>query len=259
MQPNLLMAIILPLFINCSAPVSPSLPSESVEGPGADENPFANISEINLPQGFHRISLETNSFGEWLRHFPLKRDKTVFKFDGSRKMNQSAQFAVLDISTGDKDLQQCADAIMRLRAEYLLEQKRYSEISFSDNNGKKYNSPVAPDRKEFNRYLVTVFSYCGTLSLEKQLKPVRAMSSILPGDVLIRGGSPGHAAIVMDVAINNKGEKIYLLANSYMPAQDTHIVINPEDSSISPWYTAYDSRDIRLPEWTFTPNQLRRW
>ena len=85
------------------------------------------------------------------------------------------------------------------------------------------------------------------------------MSSILPGDVLIRGGSPGHAAIVMDVAINNKGEKIYLLANSYMPAQDTHIVINPGDGAISPWYTASDNRDIQLPEWTFTPNQLRRW
>ena len=259
MQPNLLMAIILPLFINCSNSTSPTPASESVNSANPSENPFAKISEISLPEGFSRIALEADSFGEWLRHFPLKKDKTVYKFDGSRKSNQSAQFAVLDISTGNKDLQQCADAIMRLRAEYLLEHKRVSEISFSDNNGKEYNAPVGGNRKEFNRYLETVFSFCGTLSLEKQLKPARGMSSILPGDVLIRGGSPGHAAIVMDVAENSKGERIFLLANSYMPAQDTHIVINPGDRSISPWYTASGTLEIRLPEWTFSPNQLRRW
>jgi hypothetical protein len=256
MQPNLLIAIILPLFIHCSN--SPASPAMGTVYPG-NENPFAKIESISLPEGYHRITLETGSFGEWLRRFPLKKDKTVYKFDGSKKQNQSAQFAVLDISTGKKDLQQCADAIMRLRAEYLYEQKRYSEISFSDNNGKKYNSPVSADRNEFDRYLETVFSWCGTLSLAKQLIKVNDLSGILPGDVLIKGGSPGHAAIVVDVAINKKGEKIYLLANSYMPAQDIHIVINPGMSDLNPWYTAVKQQAIELPEWTFTADQLRRF
>ena len=256
MQPNLLIAIILPLFVHCS--YSPASPAMGTVNPG-NENPFASIVSISLPEGYQRIKLESGSFGEWLRRFPLKKDKTVYKFDGSRKQNQSAQFAVLDISTGKKDLQQCADAVMRLRAEYLYEQKRISEISFSDNNGKKYNVPANADRKEFDRYLENVFSWCGTLSLAKQLKKVEDMSDILPGDVLIKGGSPGHAAIVMDVAINKKGEKIYLLANSYMPAQDIHIVLNTGAIGLSPWYAVSNDRVIELPEWTFTADQLRRF
>jgi len=32
------------------------------------------------------------------------------------------------------------------------------------------------------------------------------------GDVFIVGGSPGHAVIVVDMAVNSDGEKIFLLA-----------------------------------------------
>ena len=49
------------------------------------------------------------------------------------------------------------------------------------------------------------------------------------GDVLIQGGSPGHAVIVVDMAENPAtGEKLYLLAQSYMPAQDIQSAGEPE-------------------------------
>jgi len=41
---------------------------------------------------------------------------------------------------------------------------------------------------------------------------------------MIRAGSPGHAMLVVDVAEDERGRRIYLLAQSYMPAQDIHIV-----------------------------------
>lgn len=259
MQPNLLMAIILPLLMNCTGSPRSNLGNIHDDGITNEDNPYYIVSEIPMPEGFSRITVEKNSFAEWLRTVKLKKDRTVYKFDGTLKANQSAQYAVLDVSVGTRDLQQCADAVMRLRAEYLFSQKRYAEISFSDNAGTRYNAPINGSRSDFDKYLEKVFSWCGSLSLEKQLKPVHDLSAVLPGDVLIKGGSPGHAAIVMDVGVNDKGEKIYLLANSYMPAQDIHVVLNPVSDEISPWYSANNTGAIMLPEWTFTARQLRRW
>lgn len=250
MNPNLIMTIILPILSSCTTPP----PSEQP----IDQN-INTVGDIKLPLGFTRLQAEEGSFASWLRNLAIRGDNTVYLFNGNKKQNQQAQYAVLDVSVGKKDLQQCADAIMRLRADYLLSEGRASEISFRDNNGKQYKAPLNGNRQDFDRYLEQVYAYCGTLSLEKQLRPKQAFNSISPGDVLIKGGSPGHAAIVLDVAVNREGHRIFLLANSYMPAQDIHIVNNPTAPSLSPWYSAENRSLIELPEWRFTVNQLKSW
>ena len=217
------------------------------------------VSEIALPAGYKRIDVAQHSFANWLRSISLKKDKHVYLYNGSLKRNQSAQFAVLNISVGHKDLQQCADALMRLRAEYLFSEKRYSEIEFRDNTNKSYKWNGGSNRPEFDKYLEKVFGMCGSASLEKQLKPVADVHNIQPGDVFIKGGFPGHAMIVIDMAVNAKGNKVFMLAQSYMPAQDIHIVKNPADISLNPWYEVNDAVEIDTPEWTFFNNQLRRW
>lgn len=85
------------------------------------------------------------------------------------------------------------------------------------------------------------------------------MKDIQQGDVLIKGGFPGHAMIVIDVAKNKEGKKIYMLAQSYMPAQDIHVVKNPVKEELTCWYEVDDSGKIITPEWEFTANQLKRW
>ena len=55
--------------------------------------------------------------------------------------------------------------------------------------------------KTFRAYLDVVFAYAGTLSLVKELTSV-PMTSMQIGDVLIKGGTPGHAVIVVDMAEN---------------------------------------------------------
>ena len=130
---------------------------------------FKQLNDIPPPNGFTRINASPNSFISWLRKLPLKKDKTVYLYNGKVKPNQSAQFAVVDISTGKTDLQQCADVVMRLRAEYLFAQKKYDSIRFMDYNRKWYNWKGTSNRSQFDTYLQQVFGWCGSASLEKQL------------------------------------------------------------------------------------------
>jgi hypothetical protein len=224
-----------------------------------NENPYETIGEIALPVGFNRIPQTPNSFPYYLQNLKLKKDKTVYTFSGALKQNQSAQFAVVDISIGNKDLQQCADAVMRLRAEYLFAQKRFTEIDFIDNNGKHYLFTSPYSQMHFENYLQQVFGMCGSASLAKQLKPILNFSDIQIGDVIIRGGFPGHAVQVMDIAENDDGEKIYLLAQSYMPAQNIHVLVNNKDNELSPWYKVDGDNEIITPEYKFVKSELRRW
>jgi hypothetical protein len=105
-----------------------------------------------------------------------------------------------------------------------------------------------------------IFMYAGSLSLSKELTAI-PVNSIEPGHVFIYGGSPGHAVIVVDVAINEKtGERIFMLAQSYMPAQEIHILKNPanEDEN-NPWYSNLFEGSLQTPEWSFEKDQLKKF
>jgi len=229
----------------------------AIRDPG--DNPYTHIGDIPLPAGFRREPGDMNSFAVFLRNTGLKKDKTVLLFNGQVKHNQSAQYAVLNITVGNKNLQQCADAVMRLRSEFLFAQNRFEQIIFFDNDNSAYKFSAPYTRENFMIYLNRVFGMCGSASLSKQLKPVAGLSAIQAGDVFIRGGFPGHAVIVMDVAVNEAGKKIYLLAQSYMPAQDIHVLKNPMNEGLSPWYEVNDEAYIETPEYTFHKNELKRW
>ena len=104
-----------------------------------------------------------------------------------------------------------------------------------------------------------VFAYAGSLSLSKEMKKVN-FKEMQIGDVLIQGGSPGHAVIVVDMALKlDTREKLFLLAQSYMPAQEIHILKNPEEPEISPWYRLNQDDQINTPEWRFNKEDLKRF
>ncbi|MEZ4954713.1 MAG: DUF4846 domain-containing protein [Saprospiraceae bacterium] len=248
------------------------------------ETPSGNTieSRFDTPEGFDRIAVSENSFAQYLRKLPLKPAKTdVLLFNKNKKANQSAHAAVIDIDTGNRDLQQCADAVMRLRAEYLFSQKKYDEIHFDFVNGfnadyktwrsgKRIsvkgnevkwiaNNSGSTSYESFRKYLNMVFAYAGTASLEKEMKNIE-LSEMEIGDVFIQGGSPGHAVIVVDMAENkNTGKKLFMLAQSYMPAQDIHVLKNFNNKKISPWYELNFGEVLNTPEWRFTKNDLKRF
>ena len=235
---------------------------------------------FQVPDGFQRVAARANSFAAYLQNLPLKEHGTKVRyFDGTEKSNHGVYAAVVDMPLVKGDLQQCADAIMRLRGEYLYEQERYDDIKFNFTNGFEasydkwrkgqrikvdgnkvswYNG-ASPSTayKDFERYLRMVFIYAGTLSLEKELS-AKSIVDIAIGDVFIQGGSPGHAVIVVDMAINEAtGERKFLLAQSYMPAQETQILLNPANGLENPWYSNKMTGRFRTPEWTFDVQHLK--
>ena len=237
-------------------------------------------TRFNPPPGFERKAFPENSFENFLRNLPLKPAGTKVKYyDGGIK-NPDVCDAVVDMDIGNKDLQQCADAVMRLRAEYFYSQKSYDKISFNLTNGFKtdYSEWIKGNRlavsgnktwwrksaqpsntyNDFRNYMDLVFTYAGSLSLSKSLHS-RNIRDISIGDVFIVGGSPGHAVIVVDVAENNKGEKVFIIAQSYMPAQEIEILKNLGDGPLSPWYKVDISHDLATPQWNFTIDQLKTW
>jgi hypothetical protein len=242
------------------------------------------VSERFIPlTGFTRVKSESNSFAAFLQNTSLKPNGTlVHYYNGIEKPNKVAA-AVLNVDVGTKDLQQCADAVMRLRAEYLYQSKQYEALHFNFTNGfnaryEKWRSGYritvkgntvswiktskqSTSYESFREYLNMVFNYAGTASLTNELKLIR-QGDMQIGDVLIKGGSPGHAVIVVDMAVHTKtNKKIFMIAQSYMPAQDIHILVNKNNPSISPWYELNpEAQQIYTPEWVFLGNeQVKRF
>ena len=238
------------------------------------------IWRIVPPQGF--IRKEANGFGDYLRNLPLKPIGTKVKlYDGSLKGWQGGAYAVIDMEIGTSDLQQCADAVMRLRAEYLWHEKRYEDIHFNFTNGmcvdyskwaQGYRIRVSGNStswykatdedysyQTFRKYMNQIFMYAGTASLSRELKSVQ-LSDLQVGDVFIIGGHPGHAMLVVDMAEDYFGNKAILVAQSYMPAQDIHIVTNLSDKGKSPWYIINQStQEFNFPEYHFNSSQIMRF
>jgi hypothetical protein len=257
---------------------------------GSDVTPYPWLSapspgtiqgRIDAPKGFRRQGAPPASFAAWLRGLPVKPGRPqVHLFNGSLKSNQEAHHVVLEVDVGKRDRQQCADAVMRLRAEYLRQAGTDGEICFRFTDGtaarwaewKQGMRPHISGRKtewqksagadasyaSFRRYLDVVFSYAGTLSLARELDAAANASLIEAGDVFIQGGSPGHAVIVVDVAEDAQGRRAVLLAQSYMPAQDIHVLRNPK-SPDNPWYIIDGDGPLLTPEWDFPAGSLRRF
>ena len=246
------------------------------------ENPDGMTIETryNVPTGYKRVAIEKGSFGYFLRNQKLKPygEKALY-YNGQAKRSEGVYDSVIDVEIGDRDLHQCADAIMLIRAEYFYQKKEYDKINFNfvsgfnaqyskwmqgyriNPNGKgSYYKKASPSNtyKDFRSFMNIVFGYAGTLSMEKEMKP-QSLENMKIGDVFIMGGSPGHAVIIVDMAENDKGEKIFILAQSYMPAQQTQILINPADRNMGVWYSLKGKTVLETPEWRFPTEKLRKF
>lgn len=234
------------------------------------------------PAGFARLAVAKGSFGAWLRELPLRPKGPVIDYRGRVILAEGDPrlAAVAELDEGTADLQQCADSILRLHAEWLWSQGTRA-ISYRAASGTplSWELWVRGDRPEaqgmtlvwkplgravsrddhsaFRRYLDAVFTWANTGALARDAaRP--PLDDLRPGDFFVLAGSPGHAVLVLDVAANSAGEKVVLLGQGYMPAQSFH-VLRPSEGEA--WFRVEPARGgIETPFWPapFPWSSLRR-
>lgn len=254
--------------------------SQSYTWLGAYDGTRTISTVFDQPRGYEQVKTEAGSFGHWLRNLPLKRaNALVYLYDGSHRTNQNTHVAVIDIDTGDRDLQQCADAFMRLRAEFFYSRQEYDSIAFNFTSGDRasfrnwingirpivsgtnvrwtQSANVDSSYNSFKKYLDTVFMYAGSYSYRLELTRKKDPCEIEIGDLFVIGGFPGHLVFVVNVAFDKSTDKrIFLLAQGFTPAQDIHILKNPRSGLLSPWYDCDFGKILKTPEWTFKREHL---
>ncbi|WP_299099142.1 DUF4846 domain-containing protein [uncultured Winogradskyella sp.] len=238
-------------------------------------------TRVNIPEGYERPDYEAGSFEDHLRNYKLKPfGSKIINYDDTNYFWQGGHIGVLEIPVPKNGLQQCADALIRIRSEFLWNKKRKDEIGFNFTSGHycswlKYAEGYRPkingnnvsfhktaransSKDNFYKYLNLIYMYSGTLSLFNELESVKA-EDLKIGDMLIKGGSPGHIVLICDEVINDEGKKLFLLCQGNTPAQSVHLVKNLEDTNISPWYHLEDDAVVPVSNYTFSSSKFVRF
>lgn len=245
-----------------------------------DEKGGTLETRIKVPDGYRRTDALQDSFTMFVRNYPLKEaGSQVLLYNGEPKGAQGDHVAVMKLPIENYDLQQCADSIMRMYAEYYYQLRQYSKIHFLfvsgfearfdkwmqgygisiSGNDVSYvrDSSCDGSYESFKKFMRMVFNYASTLSMVNESKEILPQD-IEVGDVFLYGGSPGHVVMVADVCVDSQGKKAFLLAQGFMPAQEFHILKN-DNSEDGIWYYAEDiSYPFHTPQYTFESGSLRR-
>lgn len=237
------------------------------------------LSEPAFTEQFHLTKTtitDTTSWTYFLQHLPEK-EGTILDYKGNKITNQEKHFSIINYDIGNRDLQQCADALMRLRGEYLCAQKRFNEIGFHFVSGQYYRfidyckglKPVTNGNavrfvtgatsvvthQSLRKYLDLVYTYASTISLAKELKATNAFEI---GTVVIYPGSPGHCFILVDEATADSGEKLFKLVESYTPAQSIYVLRNNAEPSLGYWHKLKKGT-IETASYVFTSYHLKKF
>ena len=236
-------------------------------------------TRILTPDGFERVPVEKGSFGEYLRNYPLLPDDIKLPVYDGTTFNSTDVATIFDISLEADGYQQCADSIIRLYSDYFYETNQFERINYMFSNGDECSYerwrkgkrmltflsfsceiPAAlPDKSEqqYRNYLKEVMRYAGTLSLQKESEVI-SPDELRIGDIIC---NDTHVVMIADAAVNEKGEKCYLIGQSFIPSVCFHILTKTEGRDISPWFTEeqFKNDTFTVGSFTFEKNDIRRW
>ena len=278
----IIIGIIIIFRFKKARPVVTSVKAAFVKPHLIDKKGNTIATRVKTSEGFQRVIYPKGSFEEFIQTYPLKpHGAKVINYDGSEYFYQSGHFGVLDLSVPKNGLQQCADALIRLRSEYLWKTNQQSKIGFEFTSGhycswKKYAEGYRPKvngskvtfhktaakdetKANFYKYLNLIYTYSGTLSLYNELPKVTSPKELQIGDMLVYPGTPGHIVMIVDEARNEKGEKRFILAQGNTPAQSIHMLKNPNNHKAGPWYILRLNSYLEVPGYYFENSRFIRF
>ncbi len=281
----LLAGVYVFLLLRAARHWKPAAVTEQISAPRSNPylNPEGMTQETRIlpPEGYTRVPAGEDSLLTYLRRMPVYPEcSALYVYDGTTRPGSNAA-AVYTLSVGSEGYQECADTVIRLWSDYFNATGQRDRLRFHLTNGFlcDYDSfrrgrrvfavgsfsawlPLtgADDSPQtYHDWLMTVMHYAGTLSLERETAPI-SPADAHAGDILCRGGSPGHAVLLCDEAVNAEGQRCYLLVQGMIPAQSAHILFAGDDPD-NPWITqeALGNYPVRAGAYTFDENMLRRY
>jgi Domain of unknown function (4846) len=214
--------------------------------------PVASVeARFPAPPGYQRVAATPGSFGEWLRGLPLAAPGTpVLNNSGGAAYSGDNEYvaAVVAIDVGAGDLQQSADAIVRLHAEWLWANDQPNALSYRSASklempfsrwakGQRLiasgpnvfwvvkSKPRAPNYDDFRQYIDAVMLWSNNVSLATRAEHVTDPAQLAAGDFFVQTRGKGHAILVLDIAQKPTGERVALLGQALQsPAQSIHVM-----------------------------------
>ncbi len=225
------------------------------------------VGDIPTPRGYTRVEVEDSSYAAFLRAIPLKeKGAKLHLHSGMVAKHQFLAAAIVDQPLLNKN-EQCADVAIRLWVEYLLQNGRVGEISFTDvrDSVLRYRCDTVVEdslQQYFETYLAEVFKWCNTTSLYRETSP-REFIDVQAGDILVHpaelGEEYGHAIVVADVAKNANGKVAIMCLEGNTPAREKHIVRN-KWLWRGPWFIIdKNDKNIAFIKSCFHQGQLRHY
>lgn len=233
------------------------------------------------PAGFCRVKATAGGFADWLRHLPTAPPGTPVKTAKNqivRAGDDARLAATVVLQPRGGKLLDAGNMLVRLRAEFFWAAGLKDRTAFRFTSGHlatwadwaagvrpfvqgrnvEFRKIDPPDegRESFTCYLEAVFRHGTVYSLMQDTFPMTD-GTIEPGDVFVRPGRPGHAVLVLDVAVSEDGRVSVLLGQGGTPPQTFHVLRDP---ALGDWFPVNRSDPIDLgPAGTFRLKDLRRW
>ena len=246
---------------DAETPVNAALPVDEPAAAGPAIVADTVATAFPVPDGY--AGVDGGAFGAYVGGLRLLDPSVPVRTYDGRIVDHRAR--VIDLAMVPGDLQQCADSAIRVRADW--QRSVGQSLSFHATSGdplpwsrfeageKPYDNHgriawKAGSSGKYDDWLASVFMWAGTLSLSYD---TTAVDDPRPGDIVVFGGSPGHAVLLLEVAKRGDQTRV-LFGEGYMPAQNFHVDLGPEDG----WWTWEPG--LNLPYCCDLPGSgLRRW